>query len=179
MGMVLLAILPLTAAASGPAKALFTGEMENFVPAASSKPVPEITFTDAAGRAMTLADFRGKVILLNLWATWCPPCRREMPALDALQAELGGNDFEVVILSIDRGGPAKVMPFLKEIGIRNLTPYFDPRGKSTRALRTYGLPTTLLIDSRGRELGRMIGPAEWNSPDARTLIRHYLDGAEK
>jgi len=110
------------------------------------------------------------VVLLNLWATWCAPCRAEMPALDALQKEMGGKDFEVVALSLDLKGIAVAKKFLEEVKADGLAPYIDESTKSLATLQAPGLPTTLLIDREGRELGRLLGPAEWNSPEARELV---------
>lgn len=123
-------------------------------------------FVDGDGRGLTLSDFRGQVVLLNLWATWCVPCREEMPTLDRLQAQLGGEDFHVLPLSIDRAGLDPVRRFYEEIGIRHLGLYLAEDLRAMLALAAYGLPTTLLIDRDGREIGRRIGPAEWDSPEA-------------
>ena len=127
--------------------------------------VPNVGFAGADGGARSLADFRGKVVLLNIWATWCVPCRREIPSLDRLQAELGGPDFEVIALSIDRGGAEVVREFYDEVGVSGLALYVDDSGQAAPALNVVGLPTTLLIDAEGRELGRLVGPAEWDAPD--------------
>ena len=121
-------------------------------------------FLSADGRELTLADFRGKVVLLNVWTTWCVPCREEMPALDALQARLGGADFHVVAMSIDRAGLPAVKRFYAEIGLRNLHMYLAEDRRASLALGVIGLPMTILIDRQGRELGRLVGPAEWDSP---------------
>ncbi len=110
-------------------------------------------------------------MLLNVWATWCVPCRKEIPALDRLQASLGGADFEVVPVSIDRGGLETVRKFYNEIGIRNLAMYVDSSGQVLRQVRALGLPTTLLVDREGREVGRLIGPAEWDAPDMIEFVR--------
>jgi len=125
----------------------------------------EIRFQDEAGTVLTLEDFRGKVVVLNLWATWCTPCREEMPTLDALQAQLGGERFEVVALSIDRAGPSVVREFYQEVGIRHLRLYIDPSMRSPAALGVAGIPTTLVVDPDGRELARLVGPADWAAPD--------------
>jgi len=136
--------------------------------------MPEFRFTDADGEEMTLADFKGKTVLLNLWATWCGPCREEMPGLDRLQAELGGDNFEVVALSLDRGGIEASQRFLDQIKVKSLATYVDATGKASKPLRVIGMPTTLLIDADGREVGRLIGPAEWDSTAAKKLIEATL-----
>jgi thiol-disulfide isomerase/thioredoxin len=146
----------------------------NFTPLATPRPLAELRFTDAGERTLTLGDFRGRIVLLNLWATWCVPCRKEMPALDRLQARLGGPGFEVVALSIDRKGLSAVQPFYRELGLRALRIYVDRSGEAADKLGTPGLPTTLLINRDGRELGRVVGPAEWDSPPVEALVRKYL-----
>jgi thiol-disulfide isomerase/thioredoxin len=138
---------------------------------AAPQAIPDLQFKNGDGQPLTLADFRGKVVLLNIWATWCGPCRQEMPTLDRLQATLGGPDFEVVALSIDRAGPGVVTKFYDEIGIEHLTKYIDESGNAARDLNTVGIPTTLLIDREGREIGRHVGPAEWDTPEVVTLFR--------
>lgn len=140
-------------------------------------PVPDLAFMDGEGRLLSSADFRGRTILLNIWATWCVPCRAEMPALDRLQAELGGPNFEVVALSVDRGGVDAVGAFYDQIGIANLAVYLDPPNTSSRALGVVGIPTTLLIDRDGREIGRAIGPLEWDSSETIDLIRRAMMAA--
>lgn len=147
---------------------------KNFIMHDAPKPVAAIQFDDAQGRSRSLADFKGKVVLLNIWATWCGPCRKEMPALDRLQAALGGPDFEVVALSIDRGGADAVRKFFAEIGIRHLAMYLDGTGRATRELSAVGLPTTLLIGRDGLEIGRLIGPAEWDSVEALAFVRSII-----
>ncbi|QEW23688.1 Cytochrome c biogenesis protein TlpA (plasmid) [Marinibacterium anthonyi] len=130
---------------------------------------------DGDERDLTLADFEGRVVLLNIWATWCPPCREEMPTLDALQARLGGPDFHVLPLSIDRAGLEPVRRFYRETDIRNLDLYIAEDTRAMLALAVVGLPTTILIDRMGRELGRLAGPAEWNSPEAVAQISALID----
>ncbi len=142
-------------------------------------PAPEIDFTDIEGKPVTLADKRGKLVLLNVWATWCPPCVREMPSLDRLQAALGGPGFEVVALSEDRAGAPVVAAFYKRLGLTTLDTYLDPGSRASRALKVRGLPTTVLIDRRGYELGRVAGPVDWDSEAAIGLIRHYLGAPAK
>jgi thiol-disulfide isomerase/thioredoxin len=151
---------------------------EGFIVHASPRPVPPIAFKNLQGDPMSLADFRGKVVLLNIWATWCTPCRREMPTLDRLQAELGGPDFEVVALSVDRQGRRVVGEFYHELGLWQLGIYLDPSGEAPRALKALGIPTTLLIDRQGREVGRLLGPAEWDSPAMVAFFRGYVERSE-
>ncbi len=141
----------------------------NFIIHDAPKSIAAIQFEDADGRPRSLTDFRGKVVLLNIWATWCVPCRKEMPTLDRLQAKLGGADFEVVALSIDRRMDA-VRKFFTEVGIQKLAMYLDSSAKATRELGAVGLPTTLLVDREGREIGRLIGPAEWDAPEIAAFI---------
>jgi thiol-disulfide isomerase/thioredoxin len=136
--------------------------------------VPVFGFTDAGGAALGLDDFRGRTVLLNIWATWCAPCRKEMPSLDRLQAEMGGPDFQVIALSIDRGGLDPVRAFFGEVGLPHLGIYLDQPSASTQALKVVGIPTTLLIDGEGREVGRATGPAEWDSPEMKALIRQGM-----
>jgi len=131
--------------------------------------LPLISFQNEAGKTVSLADFRGRVVLLNIWATWCPPCREEMPSLDRLNAKRGGPTFEVVALSIDRDS-ALVKPFYQEFGVQTLRGYFDPTSQVSNMLRAPGVPTTLLIDQEGREIGRTLGPAAWDSPQVEAMI---------
>jgi thiol-disulfide isomerase/thioredoxin len=147
---------------------------KNFIFVDKPPPVAEITFDDAEGQARKLADFKGKVLLVNIWATWCGPCRTEMPALDRLQAHLGGADFEVIPVSIDRGGTETIRKFYGEIGVRNLAIYIDPSGQVLRQTRALGLPTTLLIDRSGQEIGRVIGPAEWDAPQIGEFLSSFI-----
>ena len=138
--------------------------------------LPEIRFSDEQGRDLTLADFRGQVVLLNIWATWCVPCRKEMPALDRLQARLGSDDFAVIALSIDHKGVEAVKGFYRELGLEKLAIYLDPAGKGSSALAIPGVPTTLLIDREGRELARKMGAAEWDGPETLSLIERVIHG---
>lgn len=140
--------------------------------------LPDIDFTDGDGRPTRLSDFRGKVILLNLWATWCPPCRKEMPSLDRLQAILGGPDFEVIALSVDRGLPV-IKTFYLQTAVTQLRIYVDQSEQAMPSLAVTAIPTTLLIDRHGREVGRKIGPAEWDSPALIRAIRDHVDAPAK
>lgn len=157
-------------------KAFARGPMAAFIAARAPKPVPDIAFRDGEGKELGLDDWRGRVVLINLWATWCAPCRREMPSLDALQADLGGDDFEVVAISVDRKGVAASGKFLEVTGARHLGLYVDESFKVARDLRAPGLPVTVLVDREGREVGRVTGPAEWDSDEAKALIRAVIAG---
>lgn len=160
-------------AASGRSE-LSVGQMQNFSFFDSPKAAPDITFIDAEGRELGLQDFRGKFVLVNLWATWCGPCRREMPSLDRLQSRLGGGDFTVLALSQDRKGPDAVAKFLAEIRTENLDVYVDTSARSARRLGAIGLPTTVLLDRDGQIIGRLIGSAEWDSDEAAHLIKTVI-----
>ncbi|MDA7947764.1 MAG: TlpA family protein disulfide reductase [Hyphomicrobiaceae bacterium] len=147
------------------------GAMTTFVARTKPQKLPEFTFVRDDGSETSLAEWRGKVVLLNLWATWCGPCRKEMPDLDRLKAELAGDDFDLVALSIDRTGLDKPRKFLEEIGIKNLKLYNNSSGKLAASLKAFGMPTTLLLNREGEEIGRLVGPAEWGSKDAVELIK--------
>jgi thiol-disulfide isomerase/thioredoxin len=139
--------------------------------------VPEIRFADDQGHDLTLGDFQGRVVLLNIWATWCVPCRKEMPALDRLQAKLGAEEFRVIPLSIDREGAAAVKRFYQEVGVEKLGIYVDPSGRASRALSVPGVPTTLLLDRDGREVARKMGEAQWDGPEMVSLVQRTIQGA--
>lgn len=154
------------------------GEVAAVTVAKSPLQVPALAFQDASGKPLTLENWRGRTVLLNLWATWCVPCRKEMPALDALQQRLGGTGFEVVAINIDTRDPEKPKAFLSEIGVQKLAFYADSSAKVFQDLkevgRAFGMPTTLLIDPQGCEIGTIAGPAEWASEDAVKLIQAAL-----
>ncbi|HZD21706.1 MAG TPA: TlpA disulfide reductase family protein [Burkholderiales bacterium] len=145
-----------------------------FARAARPRPVPELRFNDAEGRAHTLADFRGKVVLLNIWATWCDPCREEMPALDRLQAQLGGERFQVVAVSVDEQGQAIARKFYARTGIKALPLYIDPTAKAAFTVDAAGLPASLLIDRQGREIGRHLGAVKWDEPAVVERLRRAI-----
>lgn len=163
------------AAAAARLAPLAHGEVAAFAVAQTPFRVPDLAFKDASGGERTLADWRGRTTLVNLWATWCVPCRREMPALDTLQAELGGPKFEVVAIDIDTRDPQKPRAFLKDIGITHLAYYADDSAKVFQDLKmagkAFGMPTTLIVDPAGCEIGNMAGPAEWASDDGVKLVR--------
>jgi thiol-disulfide isomerase/thioredoxin len=166
-------------AAAGPLTGLNKGAMAALLIKPEPADLPDFTFAGADGRLKSLADFKGKVVLLNIWATWCLPCREEMPAFDALQTKRGGEDFEVVAINIDKGGPEKAEAFLKETGATHLALYTDPTGKLFSTLRAVGMPTTLLIDRHGREIARLVGPADWASPEAVAVMEAAINATAK
>jgi len=153
---------------------LVHGEVAALAVAQTPFRVPNLTFKDAQAHDKTLADWRGRTVLLNLWATWCVPCRREMPALDALQAKLGGPDFEVVAVNIDTRDPQKPLAFFKDVGISHLAYYTDDSARVFEDLKTagkaFGMPTTVILDRAGCEIGNMAGPADWASEDGVKLV---------
>jgi thiol-disulfide isomerase/thioredoxin len=142
------------------------------------KLAPAIDFNGPDGRPTSLANFGGRTVLVNLWATWCVPCREEMPALDKLQAEFGGKDFEVLAVNVDTRNPDKPKTWLQENKIHNLAYYADPGGKLLQTLQksghVVGLPTTFMVHASGCEIALLKGPAEWASPDAFTFVRTAL-----
>jgi thiol-disulfide isomerase/thioredoxin len=135
-----------------------------------------LVFTDAEGRETRFEAFRGKGLVVNFWATWCPPCVAEMPALDRAHAALARDGIEVLALSSDRGGRTQVAPFYARTGLKNLAMWFDPRGAAGRALGVRGLPTTLILDRAGREVARLEGEAEWDRPEMLAAIRRLARG---
>jgi thiol-disulfide isomerase/thioredoxin len=151
--------------------------MPAFVYKKAPEPLADVNFVDGSGAPKTLKDFRGKTVLLNLWATWCAPCREEMPSLDRLQRQLGSDKFEVVALAVDRTGLDAARKFLDGIGVKSLALYADPTTRSGSALRAIGMPTTILIDAEGREIGRLPGPAEWDSDAAKALVAEQIRAA--
>lgn len=161
-------------------KASIGGEVAAMLPADPSQTLSDISFNGPDGKAMTVADFAGKTLLVNLWATWCVPCRVEMPALDALQREKGSDRFEVVAVNVDRGGDEKPKAFLQETGIQSLAYYRDSSMGVFNELKTrglaLGLPVTLLVDGDGCLLAHMNGPAEWASDDAKELVEAAVGG---
>jgi thiol-disulfide isomerase/thioredoxin len=154
------------------------GEVAAVRVASSGLKVPDLAFQDAAGKPLSLAQWRGRTVLLNLWATWCVPCRKEMPALDALEKKLGSTDFQVVAVNIDTRDPDKPKTFFKELRIAQLAYYADPSARTFQNLkeigRAFGMPTTMLVDKQGCEVGTIAGPAEWASDDAVKLIQAAL-----
>lgn len=153
------------------------GDMVKFVPSAEDRTAPDIPFISAAGEPIKLDSYRGKTVLVNFWATWCPPCVKELPSLDRLNAELGGEEFEVLLVSIDRGGAKVYEPFLEKLGIANLRSAADSKATLMRAFKAPGLPTSYLIGPDGTIRGRLVGDAEWDSAPAKDLITYYTSNS--
>ena len=150
---------------------LLTGTLAKFSLAKEPKPLPDLAFTDADDKPLKLADYKGKTVLLNFWATWCAPCVKEMPSLDKLQAEMGKDKFVVLPLSLDGPSKPKVAPFYADKKLGNLGIYFDKGKKALGALDISVLPTSVLVDPEGREIGRMEGDADWDKPEALALMK--------
>ena len=181
-------ILPVLAAAllyaALPAKAtdlepLRTGDMRKLVVHAEPVPVPDTEYTDATGEPTTLAASNGRVRLVNFWATWCAPCRKEMPALEALAREEAGPDFAVITIATGRNSPEGIAAFREEAGITELPDARDPKGRLAAAMGVAGLPVSVILDREGLEIARIMGDADWNGPDARALIAALIgEGGE-
>jgi thiol-disulfide isomerase/thioredoxin len=150
---------------------------EKLVVAGEPKPLPPVSFTDADGRERTLSEWRGKVVLVNLWATWCAPCKVEMPSLDRLQAKLGGEDFAVLPISLDWSGAEKPRRFLDTEKLANLPLFLDSSKTAMKTFNAPGLPLSVLIDREGREIARLAGAAEWDSADAEAVITKAIEGS--
>ncbi|NIZ12485.1 TlpA disulfide reductase family protein [Phaeobacter sp. HF9A] len=159
-------------------EALREGDMKKLVFHSEAQPVSDNSFelADGAGQAQ-LSDYRGKYVLVNFWATWCPPCRKEMPMLSALQEEFGGDNFEVLTLATGRNNPAAIQKFFDEIGVTNLPRHQDPRGAVARDMAVLGLPITVLLDPEGHEIARLRGEADWSSDSAHAVIGALLAGS--
>ncbi|HTE35752.1 MAG TPA: TlpA disulfide reductase family protein [Reyranella sp.] len=176
----LLAAVPAFFAAPALAKLgpdLLKGGVAKFTLSKEPKPLPELAFTDAEDKPLTLAGYKGKTVLLNFWATWCAPCVKEMPSLDRLQAEMGKDKFVVLPLSLDGPSRPKVAPFYADRKLANLGIYFDKGKKVLGVLDVSVLPTSILIDAQGRELGRLEGEADWDKPEALALMKAAVESA--
>lgn len=169
------------AALSGPLDAAATGVVAGFRPLEEPVDVSSLSFRDRDGKTVSIDDFAGRTVLLNLWATWCAPCRAEMPSLDALETRLGGEDFQVVAVSMDTQDDGRAEAFYTETGLADLAFFIEPTMTMFSTLKDEGLaqgmPTTLLLDGEGCAAGMISGPAEWDSPEAVRLVQTAIDGA--
>ena len=156
-------------------EALKTGDMRKLQFSAAPAPVAQTPFFSEDGSDLTMAAYEGKVVVLNFWATWCAPCRKEMPHLQELQAEFGGSDFEVVTIATGRNEPAAMQAFFAEIGVDNLPLHTDPKSALARQSGVLGLPVTLVLDRQGNELARLQGDADWASDSAKDIVRTLID----
>jgi thiol-disulfide isomerase/thioredoxin len=163
-------------AQSAALEALREGTMKKLMFHAVPQDVSQIAFTDAQGAEFTLADWRGKYVVLNFWATWCAPCRKEMPGLDALQSEFGGDDFEVVTIATGRNSLTGITRFFEETGVESLPILLDARSELARDMAVLGLPITVILDPQGQEIARLRGDADWDSESARSIITALLSG---
>ena len=159
-------------AALAPVKA---GTMKKMVLHREARPAPTEPFTDAAGKKLTLANYAGKVVLVNLWATWCPPCRAEMPGIDRLAGEMSGDDFAVLTISTDRFGPERIQAFYDEMKLKNLAILQDRNSAFARRAGALGLPVTIILDRQGREIARLQGDAEWDSREAKSILKKVIE----
>ncbi|WP_301106679.1 TlpA disulfide reductase family protein [Sneathiella sp.] len=157
--------------------ALLTGEMQNFAPNETPRPFKDFTFLNGEGEEERISDYKGKVVLVNFWATWCGPCKKEMPSLDQLQGDLGGENFTVLAIGQDLHGMDAVRSFFNKRNIQNLALFNDKTVKSGRSAGVFGLPASILLNTEGEEIGRLVGPAEWDSPEAKALIKHVMAGS--
>ncbi|MFY0682829.1 MAG: TlpA family protein disulfide reductase [Thalassovita sp.] len=159
-------------------EALRVGDMQKLVVHSSPKTVKPIAFIGEDGNEMTLEAYAGKHVLVNFWATWCAPCRAEMPALDALNRDLGGDSFEVVTVATGRTPAPAMKKFFDDTGVETLPLHRDPKQQLARGMGVLGLPVSVLLDPEGREIGRLIGDAEWNAEEARALVEALIASAD-
>lgn len=172
VGLGLRAVLDAGAGNAAPAVAI----LGRFVEVTPPRPLPDLALSGLDGRPAALSAYAGRPVLLNLWATWCSPCVKEMPALDRLQAQSDAGGLQVVTLSVDRGGAVQVKPFLDKLGVQRPAVLLDPSAAAMSALTVRGLPTTLLLDTQGREIARYEGGAEWDAPAMMAEIRRLTGG---
>ena len=146
------------------------GDMRKLAWASPNTPISSISYYDGDGQETNLSQYQGKTLVLNFWATWCAPCRKEMPSLSELQKQLGDDTFTVVTIATMRNSPKSIQEFFDKIDVENLSQYNDPKGALSRSMGVLGLPTTLIVSKSGHELGRLLGDADWASPEAIELM---------
>ncbi|MCM2563011.1 TlpA family protein disulfide reductase [Lutimaribacter sp. EGI FJ00015] len=151
-------------------EALRTGDMKKLQFHPAPKAVPAIAFDSESGEEAQLSDYNGKLVVVNFWATWCAPCRKEMPMLDALQDELGGDNFEVVTIATGRNAPQAMKAFFDEVGVKHLPLHRDANSALARGMGVLGLPVTLILSPEGGELARLTGDADWSSDSAKAIL---------
>lgn len=158
-------------------EALKEGSLKKLVFASEPKDVSQEEFTDSDGGTHRLSDWQGKYVLVNFWATWCAPCRKEMPELDALQQQFGGDNFEVVTIATGRNKVAGIERFFNDAGVTQLPILLDPKQKLARNMAVLGLPVTLILNPEGQEIARLRGDAEWHGDSAQAIIAALLAGS--
>ena len=151
------------------------GQVERFQLATTATQKTDVSWFDMAGEKVSLSDFEGRIVLINFWATWCAPCLQELPGVNRLQAKLASNDFTVVAINIDRDGKNKAPITAKKLGLDALDLYIDERSMSARKFGVRGMPTTVLLDRKGRLIGRFEGGAEWDQPESVALLQYFID----
>lgn len=165
-------LIPTPAHAKPPVR----GDIRTFQLAPSSRPRPDVSWKTGDGKTLTLADFAGKVVLLNFYAAWCPPCIRELPSVDRLQAKLASDKFEVIAMSIDAKGKTTARRLIKrQLKLQNLDLHLDPKSTVARTLGLRSMPTTYVFDAKGHEVGKLEGAAEWDSRDSIALMKYFID----
>ena len=160
------------------AEALRDGDMKKLMFHSAPEPAPQVEFKRGDGGRGTLGDYEGRVALVNFWATWCAPCRAEMPTLSALAREMDGENFAVVTIATGRNPPPAMKKFMDEIGADNLPLHRDPKSALAREMGIFGLPVTMILDAEGREIARLTGDADWNSDSARAVIAALIGEPE-
>lgn len=167
----------LSEAERGELNALREGSIRKLIFHKAGKDVGQIAYTTKAGEGRRIADSNGKIRVVNFWATWCAPCRQEKPSLDALQAQLGGADFEVIAIATGRNTEANIKRFNEEVGIKHLATNLDPKSKAAKSMAVLGLPVSVIIDRDGNEIARLAGGADWASASAVAIIKRLMDDA--
>ena len=162
----------LTQASAGPER---VGQMQSFEMVPNLRPRPKDSWRDAAGQEVSLATFNGKVVMLNFWASWCSPCLRELPSINRLQARLGGDQFTVVALNVDRGGKSVARRYTRRLNLDKLDLYLDQDNTTAKSMKLQSMPTTIIFDAKGREVGRLVGSAEWDTEEAVDLLQWFIE----